>query len=128
VALTVALAVCASATPGRAQGVEVETGAVVLYGSASNTSHPATVDMKKVEKKTPEHQTMKAEGVRKGSARYEILVAKMHKRIKQAAKAAAEEQGCDCVLRKGDIKDGKGMQIEDLTSEVIEQLEADSAP
>ena len=45
--------------------------------------------MKKVERETPEYKTMKSEGVRKGSARYEILIAKMHKRIKAAAKAAA---------------------------------------
>ena len=80
--------------------------------------------MKKLEKKTPEYKTMKSEGVRKGSARYEILVAKMHKRIKRATKAAAEEAGCDCVLRSGDIKDDNGLAVSDLTEEVIEQLES----
>jgi len=110
--------------PLTAQGVEIKRGANVLHGSAAITSSPATIDAKKVEKATPEYRTIKADGVRKGSARYEILVAKMHKRIKKASKAAADATGCDFVVRKGDIKDSKGLQVVDLTQEVIDELES----
>ena len=112
------------ATPVVAQGVEVKRAAVVLYGSATNTSQPATIDMRKVEKETPEYETIKSEGVEKGSARYEILMAKMRKRIRDAAKAAAEDASCDCVIRAGDIVDDHGLSPADLTKEVIEQLES----
>ena len=80
--------------------------------------------MKKVEKETPEHDTIKSEGVRKGSARYELLAAKMHKRIKAACKAAAEAKCHDCVVRACDVKDKKGQTVTDLTEEVIERLES----
>jgi len=121
------LSLVAAALPlgqSSAQGIELEPDGVVFFGSASNTSHPATIQIKKVEKKTPEHRTIKAEGVRKESARYEILIAKMHKRIKKAAKAAAEENTCDCVVRRGDIKNARGSDVTDLTEEVIKQLES----
>ena len=45
-----------------AQGLTTEADAVVLHGSSANTSSPATVKMKKLEKKTPEYKTMKSEG------------------------------------------------------------------
>ena len=122
-------ALLAGATPAHAQGIAVKRGAQVLHGSASNTSHPAVIDAKEVEKNTPEYKTMKADGVQKGSARYEILVAKMHERIKQACKTAAEAEGNDCVVRKGDIKDKRGLSVTDITDEVIDELESsDSAP
>ena len=111
------------AVPVSAQ-VDVKKNAMVLYGSAARTSSPATIDMKKVEKETPEYKTIKSDGVRKGTARYELLIAKMHKRIKKAAKAAAESKSCDCVVRKGDIKDKKGKSVSDLTEETIEQLDS----
>ena len=63
-----------------AQGIEARSNAVVLHGSTSNTTRPATIKLRKVEKKTPEYDTIKTDGVRKGSARYELLIAKMHKR------------------------------------------------
>lgn len=125
-AMTVCLltAMALGAAPAPAQGIVAKRGATVLHGSATNTSHPATIDAKKVEKRTPEYKTIKSDGVRKGSARYEILTAKMHKRIKRASKAAAEAANCDCVLRKGDIKDNKGLDVIDLTQEVIDELES----
>ena len=117
-------ALMAVANPIQAQGVVVKKGARVMHGSASNTSHPATIDLKKVEKETPEYKTIKSDGVRKGSARYEILVAKMNKRIKKACKAAAEAEGSDCVVRKGDIKDRRGLSVTDITEDVIDELES----
>ena len=111
------------------QGVEIRGSAVVLYGSATNTSQPATIDMDAVERRTPEQRTIRSEGVRRGSARYELLIAKMHKRIKRAAAAAAEADGKDCVVRDGDITDARGLEVADLTQAVIDQLEsADLTP
>ena len=49
---------------------------------------------------------------------------KMHKRVKEACKNAAEAGGYDCVVRKGDITDAKGKEVVSLTQEVIDQLES----
>lgn len=113
--------------PAMAQGIVCEAGAVVFHGSSSNASHPATIDMKKVEKETPEYKTIKSEGVKKGSARYEILLSKMHERIKNAARLAAEARGCDCVVRSDDVKDARGLALIDLSKEVIDLLESADA-
>lgn len=122
-----ALMAVALAVSAPAQGIEAKRGAVVLFGSTSNTTRPATIDMDRVEKETPEWETIRSEGVRKGSARYEILVAQMHKRIKAACKAAAEGDGVDCVVRHGDVKDAHGLDVVDLTDSVIDSLETQDA-
>lgn len=119
------LVLAGSAPEVRAQGIAVKRSAVVLYGSTSNTTKPATIDYKKVRKETPEYRTIRSEGVRKGSARYDLLMAAMRQRIKRAAKAAAQAGGYDCVVRKGDVKDARGLEIADLTDEVIGELESD---
>lgn len=107
-----------------AQGILTRVGAVVLYGSSTNTTKPATIDYKDVEQRTPEYQTIRSEGVRKGSARYDLLVSGMKVRIKMAAVLAARAGGIDCVVRKGDIKDAQGLEVMDLTDRVIAELEA----
>lgn len=111
-----------------AQGIVTNSKSVVFFGSASNTSKPATIKLDDVEKETPEHETIKTEGVRKGSARYELLLAQMHQRITRAVKTAAETAGHDCVVRQGDVKDARGLEVADLTKAVIEQLESDQPP
>lgn len=111
--------------PLSAQGVVTQKGAAQLYGSASNTTKPATIRFDDVEKKTPEYATIKSEGVRKGTARYELLTAQMHKRISRAVKTVAEAKGHDFVARHGDIKDERGLHVADLTDAVVEQIAAD---
>ena len=87
-ASAIAIALLLSATQSLAQ-VDLKTDAVVYFGSASNTSAPATIDQAKVRKATPEWQKIQAEGVRRGSARYILLMGEMDKRIRKAARAAA---------------------------------------
>lgn len=122
-----ALVLAGAAPEVRAQGIAVKRNAVVLYGSTSNTTKPATIDYKRVMKKTPEYRTIRSEGVRKGSARYDLLMAAMRKRIKRAAKAAAQAGSYDCVVRKGDVKDARGLEVADLTDEVIGELESEDS-
>jgi len=118
--------VLAGATALPAQGIVAKRNAMVLHGSTANTSKPATIDMEKVEKKTAEYKTIQSEGVSRGSARYQILIAKMHRRIVRASKAAAQAKGHDCVVRRGDIKDARGQTVTDLTQEVIDRLDSRS--
>jgi hypothetical protein len=106
-----------------AQGVGLKKDAVVYCGSASNTTAPATIDDEKVRDATPEWKTIQSEGVKKGTARYKLLVADMHKRIRAAVKAAAGHTSHDLVVNRGDIEDARGKEVADLTAEVIARLE-----
>ncbi|MEQ1630952.1 MAG: hypothetical protein ABL997_01170 [Planctomycetota bacterium] len=102
--------------------VDVKSDAVVYFGSASNTSAPATIDEQKVREATPEWQTIQAEGVRRGSARYMLLVGEMDRRIRTAAQSAASKSSKDLVVRSGDITNDNGRTPTDLTSDVIANL------
>ena len=60
------------------------------------------------------------------SARYKLLMSAMLKRIKEACKAVAEDQGNDLVVRDGDISNGKGLTESDLTTKVVDYVEKNS--
>jgi hypothetical protein len=107
---------------GAAQGIDIKRSGVVLYGATANCSQPATISWKKVQKATPEWKTIQVDGVRRGSGRYDLLVSAMNARIKQAAASAAEAAGRDCIVRSGDVKASNGLEVADLTSEVIAEL------
>lgn len=121
--LFAAAALIGSTAIAPAQGIEVKTTAQVLYGSAANTSKPASIQYDKVRKATPEYKTIRSEGVAKGSARYDLLISEMNQRIKSAAERAAQAAGHDCVVCTKDITDAKGVSVTDLTDKVIELLE-----
>jgi hypothetical protein len=113
--------VCLPSAAAAAQ-VELKPDAVTYFGSASNTSAPATIDEAKVREATPEWQTIQADGVRRGSARYILLVAEMDKRIRDAAQKAAADASKDLVVRSGDISNARGKTAADLTTQVIAKL------
>ena len=102
--------------------VELKKDAVVFSGNASNTSAPATMDEAKVRRATTEWQTIEADGVKRGSARYLLLVAEMDKRIRSAAQKAASGASKDLVVRAGDIANARGKTVADLTDDVIANL------
>ncbi len=118
------LALCTAAAVA-GQGIVTKNDAVLLFGAKESCTKPATVDWKKVRKKTPEWKTIKSEGVKKGTARYSLLVSDLKKRVKKHVKKVAQDKGNDCVVRKGDISDAKGLSVDDLTSAVIKALESE---
>ena len=120
-AVTSALALILSTGLALAQ-VDLKRDAVVYFGSASNTSAPATINEAQVRKATPEWQKIQAEGVRRGSARYILLMGQMDKRIRAATQKAASATGQDLVVRKGDISDRQGKTVTDVTQDVISNL------
>ena len=115
------VAVAVSVSLGLAQ-VDLKSDAVVYFGSASNTSAPAVVDEQRVREATAEWQTIQAEGVRRGSARYMLLVGEMDRRIRAAARTAASNASKDLVVRSGDIQNDNGKTVVDITSDVIANL------
>ncbi len=108
----------------RAQGVELKPKAMVFCGSESNCTKPATIRYAKVRDATPEWQEIQANGVRKGSARYTLLMARMGQRIKPACDVAASDAGHDLVVHQGDISDRRGLEVENITDQVIDELES----
>jgi Skp family chaperone for outer membrane proteins len=48
----------------------------------------------------------------------------MNQRIKRLAQQVAQSSGRDCVVRKGDIGDAKGMEVTDLTDDVIGKIDS----
>lgn len=109
-----------------AQGVVLRSKAIVLYGESSNCTVPASVDMSKLMEKTPEYDEIVSQGIDPDSARYKLLAKAMLKRIKEACKAVAEDEGCDMVVRSGDVSNAKGLTLTDLTDKVVEYLEKNS--
>ena len=101
------------------QGIGTRSSAVVFHGSPTNCSQPATIDHRKVRKATPEWQTIRSEGVRRGSGRHALLISAMNSRVTRACRIAAEASGRDCVVRKGDITDRRGLSVRDLTERVL---------
>ena len=103
--------------------VTLKRGAVVYFGSASNTSAPATIDLKKVKAATEEWKKIKADGIDVDSARGKQLIQKMNKRIREAVKEVASDENRDLVVRKKDISDKQGRDVVDLTKKVVEKIE-----
>ncbi len=108
----------------RAQGVELKDRHMLFCGSASNCTKPATIRFTQVRDATPEWQTIESDGVRPGSARYTLLNARMRQRIKAAADSVAGDAGHDLVVNQGDITDPRGLEVTDITDEVIDELES----
>lgn len=108
-----------------AQGIELKSSAQVWSGSAATCSQPATVRFEALRDATPEWRTIRAEGVRKDSARYSLLWSQLNDRIRAACQKGAEDQARDCVVTEGDIKNANGLNVVDLTSEVVRRLESE---
>lgn len=117
--LSLAVAILPGSLPAQ---VDLKSDAVVYFGNASNTTAPASVDEDRVREATPEWQTIRAEGVRKGSARYKILMAEADKRIREAVRDVALNRSKDLVVRAGDVTDAKGKDVADITNDVVERL------
>lgn len=121
--ITIQTAACILlASVAMAQSIKTKRGAVCLYGCESNCSQPATIDYKKVQHSTPEWRTIKSDGVKKGSARYDLLISRMNDHIKTAVSDVAQKESRDCVVRRGDITDAKGLTVVDLTAAVVAHM------
>lgn len=120
--LSVGAAVLLFASVGFGQGISIKRSGVVFYGATANCSQPASIHWNKVRGATLEWKTIHADGVRRGSGRYDLLISDMNGRIKRAAAAAADAADRDCVVRHGDVKNSNGLKVADLTNKVIAEL------
>ena len=102
--------------------VSLNSGAVVYFGSASNTTAPATIDAVTVRDATPEWREIQTQGIRRGSARYKLLMTALDERIRTAVRRTSRIGKCDFVTRSGDIRDPQGKVVKNVTSLVIRHL------
>lgn len=107
---------------GRGGGIALQKTALVYLGSGAFCTRPATIDAAAVTAATAEWQEIQRDKVREGSARHSLLRTAMHERILGACRKAAQEHGCDLVVRAGDIADARGLAVADLTSAVVRSL------
>ena len=113
---------CSSMEPTGARsgdGVTLKSKADVLFGAASTSTRPATIDMEKVRAATPEWRTIQREAVPQGSARYQLLVEAMRKSIRTRLRTVALAHHVDLVVVRGDIADANGLRVQDLTSATL---------
>jgi len=102
--------------------VTLKRGAVVYFGSAANTSAPATVDEAKVKEATKEWQKIQSEGIDVDSAQGKQLVQQMNAKVREAVKSVASDESRDLVVREKDISDKQGRDVIDLTDKVVAKL------
>lgn len=103
--------------------VTLKRGAVVYFGSAANTTAPATIDLEKVKAATEQWQKIEADGIDPDSARGKQLIQEMNKVIREAVKTVARDECRDLVVREKDITDDQGREVADLTKKVVEKIE-----
>ncbi|MEO0478646.1 MAG: hypothetical protein AAF196_04120 [Planctomycetota bacterium] len=123
--LVAVLLLCAGLT---AQGIEVKQDGVVLSGSPANCTQPATIRYDDARRVTPEWKTIRREGVRKGSARYSLLISEMNKRIKRLCREIGGDLGKDCIVREGDVDNDNGLTVADVTDDLVQAIESDTGP
>lgn len=102
--------------------VTLKRGAVVYFGSAANTTAPATVDEAKVKEATKEWQKIQSEGIDVDSAQGKQLVQQMNAKVREAVKSVASDESRDLVVREKDISDKQGRDVIDLTDKVVAKL------
>lgn len=109
----------------KGSGVRLVRGAQEIVGSAAFCSRPATISMAQVEQATPEGREIRRDNVRRGSARYKLLQSRMHQRLLRVCQRVARDEGRDLVVRAGDIADDRGLQVVDLTADVLKELRSE---
>lgn len=105
-----------------AQGVVLKPRGLVLFGSVAVSTSPASVDFMLVVKATDEWRTIRRQGVREGSGRYDLLLSRMNQRLRKVIAQIAEDQGRDCVFRTRDLKESNGLPVVNLTKAVLRVL------
>ncbi len=94
----------------------------VLYGNSRKTTKPAKVKLQKCMEATKEYKTIESESIEKGSARYNILIAKAHARVQRAVRRVAAELSHDCVVKSGSYHNPKSLDVVDITDDVVKEI------
>ena len=90
----------------------------LLFGNPRISTRPATLDMARAIRETPEGRRIDSEGIRRGTALHSILIAAATKRIRRVLPSVASDQRHDCVVRKGAIRQSR-FEVADITDAVI---------
>lgn len=88
--------------------------------SAHQITNPAKISYDSLMDDTSEMKELKKKGIKKDSARGQVLVSSAKDRVRRAAKAAMVAKGHCSVWKK--IKSKRGVKVVDLTEEVRKRL------
>ncbi|MCB9890528.1 MAG: hypothetical protein H6832_08270 [Planctomycetes bacterium] len=103
-------------------GLQVKK-ADVLWGNAHRSKDPAEIDVQMAVDATPEGRRIVEEAIEKGSAQYDILMAKAQARVRRVVSQVAIAEGRDCVVRTGSYRNPDGLSVVDLTDKIVAALE-----
>jgi Skp family chaperone for outer membrane proteins len=103
-------------------GIKVTASDKVLFGTADRCLRPVQVDYKKLQHATPELKRIKDEGIEAGSAQHGILIQKMSQRLQRVVKAFAELKGYDCVVIKGAVRSSNGIEVPEVTDDLLDEM------
>ena len=95
----------------------------VIFGQAAGAQRVATVDVKRCFARIPSYRKIQKQNIKKTKAEYHILVAKANERFQTAVETAALTGYVDLVVEKGGIRGGEGVELVDITQEVIDIIE-----
>ncbi|MCA8971135.1 MAG: hypothetical protein KDC95_15185 [Planctomycetes bacterium] len=95
----------------------------VLWGNAHRSKDPAEIDVQMAVDATPEGRRIVEEAIEKGSAQYDILMAKAQARVRRVVSQVAIAEGRDCVVRTGSYRNPDGLNVVDLTDKIVAALE-----
>lgn len=98
----------------------------VLWGNAHRSTAPAEVDLAQAIAATREGRRIEDEGIERGSARYDILMAKANARVRTVVRRIAIANSRDCVVKSASYRNPDGLPVSDLTSKVVDALGGDS--
>jgi hypothetical protein len=95
----------------------------IFFGDPKAFDSPAAVDIQIIIETTPEHQEIKKYKIKRGTAKYWILLSKATDRAIEAIADVAENEGYDLIAARVYLKDLKPIvTAEDVTKTVIKKI------
>jgi hypothetical protein len=104
------------------QGVVMKKAAEVYYGEPSTCSRPATIEFDTLKKVTDEWKRIESEGIKEGTATYTLLMNAIRTKINNAVADFCLSSGHDMVCEEGHIKNSNGLNVEDVTTDILPNL------
>ena len=95
----------------------------IFFGDPKAFDSPAAVDIQTIIEATPEYQEIKKDKIKRGTAKYWILLSKATDRAIEAIAGVAEDEAYDLIAARDYLKDLKPkVAAEDITKTVIENI------
>ncbi len=95
----------------------------IFFGDPKAFDSPAAVDIQTIIETTPEYQEIKRDKIKRGTAKYWILLSKTTDRAIEAIADVAKDEGYDLIAARDYLKDLKPkVAAEDVTKTVVKKI------